>query len=59
MITKVLQDLEAEENIVRQAKSSIKSLDKQITKMQNSFIRFLDILHTISAIVIRSIISAV
>lgn len=35
MITKVSKDLETEENTVRQLKSSIKNLDRNITKVQN------------------------
>lgn len=47
MITKVSQDLEKEENIVGQAKSSIKNLDKRITEAQNSSTCLPDISHTI------------
>ncbi len=63
MITKVSQDLEAEENMVRQAKSSIENLDRRITEAQNpstrlpdvSHICLLDISHTISAAAARSV----
>lgn len=50
MITKVLKDLETEENTVEQSKSSIKNLDSKITETQNSSTR----LPTISAAAIGS-----
>lgn len=35
MITQVLQDLEAEENMIKQAKSNTENLDKRIIEVQN------------------------
>ncbi len=55
MIIRVLQDLEAEENKMRQAKSSIKNLDKRITKAQNPSIRLSDISHTTSVTTAKSV----
>ncbi len=46
MITKVSQDLEAEENMVGQAKSSIENLDSRITEAQNPSTRLPDVPHT-------------
>ncbi len=54
MITKVSQDLEAEENMVGQAKSSIKNLDRRITKAQNPSTGLPDVPHTTSAAAARS-----
>lgn len=55
MITKVLQDLKAEENMVEQAKSSFKNLDRKITEAQNLSTRLPDIPHISSATAARSI----
>lgn len=49
IITKMLQDLKPKKNMVKQAKSNIKNLDKKITEAQNLFIHFPNISHTISA----------
>ncbi len=46
MITKVSQDLEAEENMIGQAKSSIENLDRRITEAQNPSTRLPDVPHT-------------
>ncbi len=59
MITKVSQDLKAEENMVRQAKSSIENLDKRITEAQNPSTRLLDVPHTTSAAAAKSAAAAV
>ena len=54
MITKVLKDLEKEENIVGQLKSNIENLDKKITEAQNPSTRLPDVSYIIFAVVIRS-----
>lgn len=58
MINKVLKDLEAEENIVEQAKSSIENLDRRITEMQNHYIRHSDLSH-ITVAAARSVITII
>lgn len=58
MINKVSKNLEAEENIIRQAKSSIENLDKKITETQNPYTCLFDLSHTTVAAV-RSAATAV
>lgn len=59
MITKVLQDLKAKENMVRQAKSNIENLDRRITEAQNPPIRLPDVSHITSAAIARSVAATV
>ncbi len=59
MMTKVLQDLEAEENMVGQAKSSIENLDRRITEAQNLSTHLLDVSHITFATTAKSAAAAV
>ena len=54
MIIKVSKNLEIEENIVKQSKSSIANLDRKITEAQNPSTCFPDISYTIFATAVRS-----
>ena len=53
-MTKVSKDLEKEKNMVRQAKSSIKEIDKRIIEAQNPSAYFHDVAYIIFAIAARS-----
>ena len=59
MMTKVSKDLELEETMVGQAKSSIEKIDRQITEAQNPPARLPDVAHTTSAVAARSAAAAV
>lgn len=48
-ITKVVKDLELEDDIVRQSESNIKNLNKKIMEAQISSTRLFDVSYTISA----------
>lgn len=59
IITKISKDLEAEKNMVGQAKNIIIKLDRRIIEAQNTFIHLFDVFYTISATAARSATAAV
>lgn len=59
MIIKLSKDFETEENIVEQAKNSIKKLDKRITEVQNPSSRLFNVFYTTFATTTRSIAATI